>query len=81
MNSQEKYEHWLNIAQEDLHVTNTLFNNQHYLYVTFMCQQAIEKLVKGLYIISLDDNFPRIHEIQKIVKALESKLTVLINME
>jgi HEPN domain-containing protein len=46
-----------------------------------MCQQAIEKLVKGLYILYIDDNFPRIHEIQKLIRAFENKLSVPISEE
>jgi predicted nucleotidyltransferase len=36
-----------------------------------MCQQAVEKLAKGLYILYLDDNIPRTHDIRKIVRRYE----------
>ena len=39
-----------------------------------MCQQAIEKLVKGLYILYLDDDVPRIHDIPKLLAYYEKEL-------
>ena len=52
-----------------------------WLYVAFMCQQAIEKLVKGLYILYLDDNIPRTHNIGSIVGNFEKMLPVEIPLE
>ena len=46
MDNQEKFEHWLNKAKEELNVAKTLFDNGHWLYVAFMCQQSIENLLK-----------------------------------
>lgn len=37
-----------------------------YLYVVFMCQQSIEKLVKGLYVLSIDQEPPRVHNIWSV---------------
>jgi HEPN domain-containing protein len=51
MNSQEKYEYWLDIANYDLETASAMLAGSRWLYVVFMCQQAIEKLVKGLYIL------------------------------
>jgi HEPN domain-containing protein len=78
MTSQEKFEYWLDIADYDLHSAETMLNGGRWLYVAFMCQQAVEKLAKGLYLLYLDDNVPRIHSIRKIVESFESKLPVEI---
>ncbi len=59
MNKQEKYEHWEDIAQYDLDTAEAMLQSGRYLYVTFMCQQAVEKLVKGLYVWYLDQEPPR----------------------
>ncbi|MCL2035461.1 MAG: HEPN domain-containing protein [Oscillospiraceae bacterium] len=48
MDTQEKYEHWLEYAKYDLDTADAMFNAGKWLYVAFMCQQAVEKLVKGL---------------------------------
>jgi HEPN domain-containing protein len=78
MTTQEKYEHWLDMAQYDLETASTMISGGRWLYVVFMCQQAIEKLVKGLYTLYIDDNFPRIHNIKAIFERFEDKLTVKI---
>jgi len=40
-----------------------------------MCQQAIEKLAKGLYILFIDDNVPRLHDINSIFDRFKDKLS------
>jgi HEPN domain-containing protein len=58
MDNQEKFEYWLDIAQYDLDSASDNFKVGRWLYVAFMCQQAIEKLVKGLYILYNNDDAP-----------------------
>ena len=81
MTAQEKYEHWLDIAQYDLETAESMLSSGRWLYVVFMCQQAVEKLVKGLYTLYVDDNIPRIHNIKTIVEYFEDKLSVAIPEE
>ena len=81
MSPQEKFEHWLDVAQYDLQSAETMLNGGRWLYVAFMCQQALEKLAKGLYTLYLDDDVPRIHSIGKIVSSFEDKLPVGIPTE
>jgi HEPN domain-containing protein len=81
MDAQEKFEYWLDMAQYDLKIAGTMLANEHWLYVAFMCQQAVEKLVKGLYILYLDDNVPRIHDIGKLVLNFKDKLPQEISAE
>jgi HEPN domain-containing protein len=52
-----------------------------WLYVAFMCQQAVEKLVKGLYVLYLDDNVLKIHSIETLIGYFEVKLPVEIPPE
>ena len=42
--------------------------------MVFMCQQAIEKLVKGLYILYVDDNVPKTHNIRILIEKYEHLL-------
>lgn len=39
-----------------------------YLYVVFMCQQSIEKLVKGLFVMFCDQEPPRTYNIAQVFK-------------
>ena len=81
MTVQEKYEHWLDIAQYDLETAQSMLSSGRWLYVVFMCQQAIEKLSKGLYTLYVDDNIPRIHNIKTIIERFEEKLPIEIPEE
>jgi len=58
-----------------------LYGSGRWLYVLVMCQQAVEKLVKGLYTLYVDDNVPRIHDITKLFKCFEEKLSISVPME
>jgi len=74
MDALEKYEYWLDIAQYDLDTAETMLIGGRWLYVVFMCQQAVEKLVKGLYILYVDDNVPKTHNIRVVVEKFENFL-------
>jgi HEPN domain-containing protein len=70
----EKYQYWLSYAQNDLDAAEAMFSTGRWLYVLVTCQQALEKLIKGLYLCYIDDNIPRIHNINAIIARFEDKL-------
>ena len=78
MDAQEKFEYWLDIAQYDLDVAKSMLKNEHWLYVVFMCQQSIEKLVKGLYSYYMPDAPPHLHNIKTIAARIEPNLPMPI---
>ena len=47
-----------------------MFNSGRYLYVAFMCQQAIEKLSKGLFVFHYGEEAVRTHNIWIVLKPL-----------
>jgi HEPN domain-containing protein len=71
----EKFEYWRDIAQYDLETAQAMFTAGRWLYVAFMCQQAIEKMCKGLYLFFIDDDVPRIHDINLLITKFENKLS------
>ena len=75
----EKFEYWKDIAQYDLNTAKAMYKAGRWLYVVFMCQQAIEKLSKGLYLLFIDDNIPRIHDINSLMTKFEDKLPAPID--
>ncbi|NSW91702.1 MAG: HEPN domain-containing protein [Firmicutes bacterium] len=76
MDKKEKYLYWLDIAEYDMVTAESMFNSGRYLYVVFMCQQALEKLAKGLYSYYIDDNVPRVHNISFIFSKVIDKLNI-----
>ena len=81
MTAEEKYEYWLELARYDLESADAMFISGRWFYVVFMCQQAIEKLCKGLYTLYLNDNVPKIHNIRQIFLCFEDKLHVATDKE
>ena len=71
MDKKEKYEHWLNIAQYDLDTAEVMNNGGRYMYVAFTCQQAIEKLAKGIYVYTFDKEAKYTHNINLVLKEIE----------
>jgi len=71
MTNEEKYLKWLEHASEDLTTAEVMLKNGRYSYVAFMCQQAIEKLAKGLFVYTFGKEAPFTHNINTIVKDIE----------
>ena len=71
MTNIEKYQKWLEIAEEDLDTASVMFDSGKYMYVTFMCQQALEKLAKGIYVYKFNKEAPYTHNINIILKGME----------
>ena len=66
MDGREKYEYWLDIAFYDFETAGACLASGRYLYVVFLCQQAIEKLVKGLHVLYLGKEADRTHNIARV---------------
>ena len=79
LTTEEKYQYWLTYAQNDIDSAEFMLQSGRWFYTLFMCQQAIEKLVKGLYILYIDDNVPRLHDINSIFDRYKDKLTEQIS--
>jgi len=75
LSTEEKYQYWLSYAQNDIDSAEFMLKSGKWFYTLFMCQQAIEKLAKGLYVIFIDDNTPRLHDINNIIDRYKDKLS------
>jgi HEPN domain-containing protein len=68
MDGKEKYGYWLSYAKEDLQAVEIMLHAERWVYVRFFCQQAIEKLAKGLEGLYIDfDSIPRVHNISHLI--------------
>lgn len=69
--------YWVNHATYDLETAKAMHKSRRYLYVTFMCQQAIEKLLKAIITtISLEPP-PKMHNLVRLaeIAGISSKLS------
>jgi HEPN domain-containing protein len=68
MNQEEKIKYWVNLAEEDLAVGETLAKNRHNLYAGFLCHQAVEKILKGYFTKVKNETPPFIHKLPDIAQ-------------
>jgi HEPN domain-containing protein len=71
--SQKIINNWLSLAQYDLATAQDMLKAKRYLYVAFMCQQAIEKIVKACYVKQHTSTPPYTHNLLRLVKELSFK--------
>jgi len=74
LDKKEKYQKWLEIAEYDLETAKIMLDSNRYIYVVFMCQQALEKLAKGIYVYSFDKEAKYTHNINLILEDVEDIL-------
>ena len=68
-------QNWLQIAEYDLETAKAMLKGKRYLYVAFMCQQAIEKLLKAIYSKQKKESAPRVHNLVYLSGFLELELS------
>ena len=66
---------WIKASEYDLETAQVMADTGRYLYVTFMCQQAIEKTLKAIYCLKKNELPPRTHNLLYLVDILELSLT------
>lgn len=50
MEIQEQIDYWFDLADEDMIVAESNFNNRHFLWCLFLCHLALEKTLKVLFV-------------------------------
>ncbi|MHB1275864.1 MAG: HEPN domain-containing protein [Candidatus Humimicrobiaceae bacterium] len=70
MDNKEKYGYWEEYAQYDLDTAGVMVDTGRYLYSVFMCQQAIEKIVKGIYVLYTGEEPVKTHNIALVFNNL-----------
>jgi len=69
---EKNVKYWLDISEYDLETAEAMLEKARFLYVGFMCHQAIEKIVKAYYQQELNQLPPKAHNI--ILLAQQSNL-------
>ena len=55
--------YWLDLSDYDLATAEAMLLTKRYLYVGFMCHQAIEKILKALYVQLFNELPPYTHNL------------------
>jgi len=59
----EKTRYWLEVAEYDLETARVVLAGKRYLYVGFMCHQAVEKALKGWVCDKIVESPPYTHNL------------------
>lgn len=71
---EEDVKYWVDIAKYDLDTAEAMLSSARYIYVLFMCQQALEKLLKA-HVTKTTGSFPpRSHNLTRLVELSGLKL-------
>jgi HEPN domain-containing protein len=68
--SQKIIDNWISLAEYDLATAHDMLKAGRFLYVAFMCQQAIEKILKACYVKQHESTPPYTHNLLRIIKEL-----------
>lgn len=63
MNKQEKCGYWLMLSDYDLGTIDALIQGERWVYVAYLCQQAVERQLKGMYVYFMEAEPPKTHNV------------------
>lgn len=61
-------QYWVDISEYDLTVAEGMLEKGYYIYVGFMCHQAIEKIIKAIYVRNNNKIPPYIHKLDRLIE-------------
>jgi len=64
-------QYWIEHSDYDFVTAKAMLKASRYLYFSFMCQQAVEKLLKAIITLRLKVTPPRIHDLSKLAAMLK----------
>ncbi len=68
--SRKVIDNWLSLAEYDLTTAEAMLQTERFLYVGFMCQQAVEKVLKACYVKRHGSTPPYTHNLLRLVAEL-----------
>jgi HEPN domain-containing protein len=64
----EKVKYWVDLSDYDIDTADAMLKSARYLYVGFMCHQAIEKILKAYFVSVHQEAAPFTHSLSHIAK-------------
>jgi len=75
MDSNIIIESWINSSDNDLLTMNDMYKTKHYDWALFIGHLAIEKLLKALYLKTISEHPPLIHDLRRLAERMNLSLT------
>jgi len=66
MEIDEKIGYWIELSDYDLETAQAMQKTKRFLYVGFMCHQAIEKILKAMYVSTQEATPPYTHNLTSL---------------
>ena len=63
MNRLDKCGYWLMLSDYDLGTIDALIAGRRWVYVAYLCQQAVERQLKAMYVYYIDSEPPKTHNV------------------
>lgn len=77
----EKTKYWIDLSEYDLKTAEVMLAGERYLYVAFMCHQAIEKILKAHYVKTLNSMPPYTHSLSHLISKCQFRETLSAEQE
>ena len=61
-----KISYWVELSDYDLKTAEVMLDGKRYLYVGFMCHQAVEKILKAYFADKINETPPYTHNLSKL---------------
>lgn len=75
MTKDELKQYWLDTSENDYRTMNNLFRSGDYSWSLFIGHLVIEKLLKALYVLKVDTNPPKTHDLIRIAEKIGVEIT------
>lgn len=75
MTIQEQVEYWIELAEQDLPVAESLLKNGHYMWCLYIGHLILEKILKAKYVKDNESTPPKVHDLLKLAKATKLNLS------
>jgi HEPN domain-containing protein len=66
--SETVIKNWLALAEYDYETAKAMFQSGRYMYVAFTCQQAVEKVLKAIYVKEHKKTPPYVHNLVRLAQ-------------
>jgi HEPN domain-containing protein len=81
MTSEDKYKYWVMLSEYDIETAKVLLDAKRYMYVTYMCEQAVERLLKGMHVFYIEKEAPKSRNIIFLINQLQKDNTFCLKVK
>src|SRR5438552_7445829 len=75
MTLDEQVKYWINGAENDLPVMDSMLNNAHFVWSLYIGHLVVEKMLKAFYTRDNKESPPKIHNLLQLAAATKLELT------